>query len=88
MGMPAGPVAPQAASGAGTNPGPAMLADLTMWATRAGVSAAARRSVAALAGELAAAGVRLRGFAAFDGTRPDDSPRDSAPAGSIINLDA
>lgn len=72
----------------GTAGSPAMQADLTMWATRSRVSDAARQGVPTLTRQLTAAGVQLRSFVAFDGPRPAESPRDSTPAGSIINLDA
>ena len=61
--------------------------DMTMWAAQQEVATAAHQNAHALAHELENAGLEMNSFVIYNGPRPN-TPQDTAPPGSIVNVAA
>ena len=61
--------------------------DMTMWAAQPEVATAAHQNAHALAHELENAGLEMNSFVIYNGPRPN-TPQDTAPPGSIVNVAA
>ena len=60
---------------------------MTMWAAQQEVATAAHQNAHALAHELENAGLEMNSFVIYNGPRPN-TPQDTAPPGSIVNVAA